>query len=497
MFTYSKFEHHYDIDIFKIDAPLSEDYRVSAKGEDIPVYSCRISKYSFNTWWPGHQRPLDQSVPCSYINLVGDDAVTLEIEAKKPHSRVMLKPYSKNVKTVEKDGIITVELKENGQYVLELDDHIGLLYIFYSAPITCPDPESVTYYFGAGIHYPRQINLKSGDRVYIDKDALVYGCFLAHGADDVEIFGNGILDDSGEERINKHCYEDYTVGNMKFYDCRGLRILGVGMTNSAIWCINLFHCFDVSVEDVKIFGQWRYNTDGIDICNCQNISIKNSFVHSFDDTITIKGILRYQDTDNKNIHVEGCTLWCDWGKTCEIGIETACVEYENISFVNCDILRPGNIACDIANGYTAYVHNIRFENIRVEYNSFDAPEQLQESDDMVYTRQNEVAIPTLFVVHNNRFNGCDTVFEKFAGNSIGAKTAWVTDVACKDITVYYDDGVPLTNGKPTIVVTLCNNERDGSRFENISIENIVCNGKKLEKEDVIFYISGQNEYSFK
>ncbi|MBQ8407593.1 MAG: hypothetical protein IJY39_01875 [Clostridia bacterium] len=498
MFTYSEFEHRHDIDAYRINAPLSGDYRVYAKGGEIPVYTCRISKYSFNTWWPGHQRPFDQSVPCSYINLVGDEAVTLKIEAKKPHSRVMLKPYSKNVKATEENGVITVKLKENGQYVLELDNHMGLLYIFYSKPITCPDPASVTHYFGPGIYYPRQINLKSGDRVYIDKDALVYGCFLAHGADNVEIFGNGILDDSGEERFISRCYEDYTVGNMKFYDCKNLRIRGVGMVNSAIWCLNLFHCFDVSVEDIKIFGQWRYNTDGIDICNCQNISIKDSFVHSFDDTITIKGILRYQNTSNKNIHVEGCTLWCDWGKTCEIGIETGCPEYENISFINCDLIRPGNIACDIANGYTAYIHDIRFENLRVEYNSFDSPEQLQESDDMVYTRQGEVAIPNLIIIHNNEYrDSCGTNSSTFAGNAVSDKTAWVTDVVCKDITVYYDEGVPLTNGKPTIAITLCNNGRNGARFENITIENIVCNGKRLPKEDVIFYLSGQSEYSFK
>lgn len=496
MLTYSKFEHDYDIDIFKIEEPLSEDYRVFANGEEIPVYTCRISRHSFNIWWQGHQRSLDQSMICSYVNLVGDEEVALEIKAEKPHKRVILKPYSKGIEPVEKDGIISVKLKENGYYVLELDGHEGLLYIFYSAPIARPDPESVTHYFGPGIHYPRRIDLKSGDRVYIDKDALVYGCLFARGAEDVEIFGNGILDDSGEERFNKHCYEDYTVGNMKFYDCKNLRIRGVGMKNSAIWCLNLFHCFDVSVEDVKIFGQWRYNTDGIDICNCQDISIKNSFVHSFDDTVTVKGILRYQNTSNKNIHVEGCTLWCDWGKTCEIGIETACLEYDNISFVNCDILRAGNTACDIANGYTAHVHNIRFENIRVEYNSFDTPEQIQETDDAVYTRRNEVAVPSLIIIHNNKFSGSETEFEAFSGNAIGERSAWVTDIACKDITVYYDDGVPLTDGKPTVTVTLCNSRED-TRFENIAIENIVCNGKRLGKEDVIFCLSGQNEYSFK
>lgn len=496
MFTYSNFEHKYDIDIFKMEAPLSEDYRVFAHGEEIPAYVCRISHFPFNSWWPGHQRALSQSEICSYVNLVGDEEVTLEIKASKPHSRVILKPYSKGIVATEKDGVISVNLKENGQYVLELDDYHHLLYIFYSKPITCEDPASVTHYFGPGIHYPRQIDLKSGDRVYIDKDALVYGCFLAHGAEDVEIFGNGILDDSGEERICKHCYEDYTVGNMKFYDCNNLRIRGVGMTNSAIWCLNLFHCFDVFIDNVKIFGQWRYNTDGIDVCNCQNVKIQNSFVHSFDDAITIKGILRYQDTSNKNIHVEGCTLWCDWGKTCEIGIETACLEYENISFVNCDLLRAGSTACDIANGYTAYIHNIRFEDLRVEYNAFDTCEELQRSDDEVYTRVNDVAIPTLFIVHNNKFKGCETDFETFSGNAIGERSAWVTDVTCKNITIFYDEGMPLTKGKPIIHVTLCNS-REGARFENITIENISCNGKRLSEDDIVWGKSGQNEYTYK
>lgn len=495
MFTYSKFEHNYDIDIFRISSPLSDDYTVRARGEQIPVYSCRISKFPFNLWWIGHQRPIDQSEPCSYINLVGDEEITLEIKAKKQHSRVIVKPYSKDVKAVEKDGVIQLTLRDNGQYVLELDDYHRLLYIFYSKPITCDDVASVTHYFGPGIHYPRQINLKSGDRVYIDKDALVYGCFLAKNAENIEIFGNGILDDSGEERFVDQCYEDYTVGNLKFYDCKNIRIRGIGMQNSAIWCLNLFHCFDVVVDDLKIFGQWRYNTDGIDICNCQNIMISNSFIHSFDDTVTIKGIMRYQDTDNKNIHINNCVLWCDWGKTCEIGIETACLEYENISFVNCDLLRAGNTACDIANGYTAYVHNIRFENIRVEYNSFDTAAELQKSEDAVYTKSEIIDVPNLLRISNSQFNGCSTDFENCAGNTIGKRTAWVTDIVCKDLSIHYDDGVPLTNGKPTVKIVL-SNKRDGTRFENIRIENVVCNGKRLGSDDIVWLKNGQSDCEF-
>ena len=487
MFSYSRFEHRWDYDFFKIEAPVSGDYRVFAKGEEIPVYRARISKYPFNIWWQGHQRSVDQSQDCSYINLVGDEEVTLTVQAKKAHSRVMVKPYSRGIEVTEQDGEITFAVRPGDQLVLELDDYHGLLYIFYSLPIVCDDPTSVTHYFGPGIHYPRQINLKSGDRVYIDKDALLYGCFMAKDAENIEIFGNGILDDSGEERFSCHCYEDYTVGNLKFYDCKGLRIRGIGMQNSAIWCLNLFHCFDVLVDDIKIFGQWRYNTDGIDICNCQNILIKNSFVHSFDDTITLKGIVGYRHTPLINIHVENCVLWCDWGKTCEVGIETACESYENISFVDCDILRAGNFACDIANGYTAHVKNVRFENIRVEYNAFDTPEQLQTSDDVVYTRMGEVAVPNLLQICNGRFTGCGTDYDICSGDVFPEHPAWVSGVVCRDISVYYDEGVPLTGDKPTIKINLLNErEAAGARFENIQIENICVNGRRLASEDIVW-----------
>ena len=193
------------------------------------------------------------------------------------------------MKTERAGDRIAFTLKENGGYVLELDDYHGFLYIFNNNPVVCENPESVTYYFGPGVYMPGKIVLKSGDSVYLDKNALVYGCLLAENAENIHIYGNGIFDDSGEERFSEHCYEPYTNGNIKFYDCKNVKIEGVGFTNSAIWCVNLFHCINVNIDGINVFGQWRYNTDGIDIVNSKGVVIRNSFVHSFDDTITIKG----------------------------------------------------------------------------------------------------------------------------------------------------------------------------------------------------------------
>ena len=130
MITYSKFEHKQLVSPFKV--PVSKDYRVYVNGQEIPVYTCRISAWPFNTWWPGHQRCFDQAEIVSYVNLISDEEVKIEVEplTKTAYERIIVKPYSKGVKPEKVGGRVAFTLKENGGYVFELDDYHGLLYIF-------------------------------------------------------------------------------------------------------------------------------------------------------------------------------------------------------------------------------------------------------------------------------------------------------------------------------------------------------------------------------
>ena len=246
MVDYSVFKHEWTKSQFVFNVHTSKDYKVYLNGREIPVYTCRISAYPLNVWWPGHQRPVDQSEVVSYVNLVSDEEFTLEIEplTKTAYERIMVKPYSKGVKPEVKDGKIRIKLKENGGYVLELDDYHGLLYIFNNAPVICENPENVTYYYGPGVHFAGKITLKSNESIYVHKDAIVYGCIYAEGAENITVSGNGIFDDSAEERICDFCYEPYTNGNIKMFDCKNIKIEGVGFVNSAIFCVSFFCCFD-------------------------------------------------------------------------------------------------------------------------------------------------------------------------------------------------------------------------------------------------------------
>ena len=370
MISFSSFKC--DDAVFSFNVPLSKDYKVFIGDKEVPVYTCRISKYPFNSWWPGHQRPINQTDVVSFVNLVCDEEVQIKVQplTKTAYERIMVKPYSKGVVATKDGDKIVFTLKENGGYVFELDDYHNLLYIFNNKPVLCDNPDNVTYYFGAGIHFTGKITLKSNESVYVDKNALVYGAIFSENAENIKIYGNGIFDGGWEERVSQRCYGPFTNGNVKFYDCKNIKIQGVGFTNSAVWCVNLFHCFDVDIDGINVFGQWRYNTDGIDVVNGKRVTVKNSFVHSFDDTITVKGIDQYCFENNTDMLFENCVLWCDWGKTLEIGLETNCVEYKNITFRNIDVLRGGNTTCDIQNGDCADVHDIVFEDIRIELESF-------------------------------------------------------------------------------------------------------------------------------
>lgn len=493
MVSYSMFQNAAEVR----EIPSSKEYKVYINGQEIPVYACRISKYPFNTWWPGHQRQINQTELVSFVNLVSDEEVKVEVEplTKVAYQRVMVKPYFKGVETERVGDKVVFTLKENGGYVFELDDYHGLLYIFNNKPILCENPENVTYYFGKGVHYAGKIILKSNESIYIDKDAFVYGCIYANKAENLHIYGNGIFDDGVEERINANCYTMYPNGNVKFFDCNNIKIEGVGFTNSAIWCVNIFHCFDVDIDGIKAFGQWRYNTDGIDIVNSQRITIRNSFIHSFDDAITVKGIDDYADTSNTDILVENCVLWCDWGKTCEIGLETMCREYDNITFRNCDILRAGNTALDIQNGDCAEVHDILFENIRIEFDGCYTPYVLQLSDDDKYNMQDQLEVAEIVSFGNPRFREMDM----YAGLclpdfSIGLKKgdkeyASIRDITVRDITVYADDRVMREKGEKGMVIKVVNGIQT-SNFKNINVENITLNGKRLKADEITIKLDG-------
>ena len=372
-------------------------YAVTVDGQAAPVSAVRNSAMPVNIRWPGHQRELDQTEIGGLVRFGLSGSARVEVTAPRDFREVKIRPQSKGVKPVVSGRKVAFELSQPGGYSIEFDGIHSNLLVVADAPMTYAvgksDPSTI--YFGPGEHNPGLIELKSGQTLYIDEGAVVFGRVFARDADHVRILGRGILDGSrvkaeilpidpklAEEQRRK----GFAITNYKRYDeirieyCDDVVIDGIVVRDSPLYNIRPIACRGLTIRNVKLCGNWRYNSDGIDMHNCENVRISDCFIRTFDDSICVKGF-DYRMDEREMLHdgychdvftnavIERCTVWCDWGKALEFGAETRAREIRDITFRDCDVIRNDGAACDIQNCDYADIHDVTFENIRVEQDS--------------------------------------------------------------------------------------------------------------------------------
>ena len=376
---------------------LSEFYEVTVDGISAPVYACRVSAEPFNQVWPGYQRPLDQTELAGFAYWDMDGPASVEVRSQRPVETVVVRPSALGIEPRVEGDRITFELDRPRHLVVEVNGPHHALHLFASPPeaeAPAPDAEGVRY-FGPGVHRPGRITLASNETVYIAAGAVVYGSIHATGARNIAVRGRGIIDQAPFER-------GQGGGAIRFTDCSDVAIEGVVMRDPDVWCCSLFGCSDALIADVKLVGLWRYNADGIDICNSRDVTVRDCFVRSYDDAIVLKGLEFGQNSlDDRpvtNVQVSRCTIWCDWGRALEIGAETCAPEFADITFEDCDIVRTTHIAMDIQHGDRALVRNVRFADIRVEMEAPNPRPQMQQSPEDRYSPPGDDYLPALFVI---------------------------------------------------------------------------------------------------
>jgi hypothetical protein len=359
---------------------LSQDFELTIGGRAVPVYSCRVSAMPFNRLWPGHQRPLDQTELASFAYWDMAGPVEVEAVSRRPVESAAVRPSARGIRARVEGNRIRFRVPAPGPITVEVNGAHHALHLFADAPAPAPpkaDDPSVRY-FGPGVHRPGRIELENNQTVYIAGGAVVYGSIQATGASHIKVLGRGILDASGFER-------GQGPGCVRFTNCRDVVVDGVILRDPDVWCLSTFGCSDVTIADVKLIGLWRYNSDGIDICNSQDVVIRDCFVRSFDDSIAIKGLRRRDATEEpapvRGVTVERCVVWNDWGRALEIGAETVAPEIADIVFRDCDIVRTDYAAMDIQHGDRAAIRNIRYEGIRLEIDDVNFPPTIQETDE--------------------------------------------------------------------------------------------------------------------
>jgi hypothetical protein len=200
---------------------------------------------------------------------------------------------------------------------------------------------------------------------------VVYTAIEGREVSGVRFLGRGVIDTSEFER-------GQGGGSIHLEDCSDVKIDGVIIRDSDLYGLSAFGSRKLDISDVKLVGFWRYNSDGIDICNSQDVTVRDSFIRSFDDGMVLKGVKghsggarprpgdSYDDRSVRNVRMSGLVVWCDWGRALEIGAETSAPEITDVMFRDIDVIRNTHIAMDIQHGDRAAVHDVRYENIRVE-----------------------------------------------------------------------------------------------------------------------------------
>ncbi len=448
--------------------PASEDYAITLNGTQIQAYKCRVSAIPFNTTWPGTQRPLDQTEIASFISFdmtTDHEPAYLQVDVPHNFSEAVVRPLSKNVRPSWEGNSISFTIFKPGQYTLEIDGHHHALHIFvnpakdFGIDKTAPNVR----YFGPGIHRPGKLELKSDDVLFIDAGAVVHTSVKARDAKNLRIVGYGILDNSEFHRTTYTCFGCPTC--LELFNCENVTIEGIIFRDACAWTLTAYNCRNLSIQNAKTIGMWRYNSDGFDLVNCQNVIIADSFLRNFDDCIVLKGFPPYNYANVENITVAGCVIWCDWGRGLEIGAETCADEYRNILFTDCDVIHSTHVALDVQNSGNAHVHDVVFEDIRIEYSKHCDEPIYQHSMDMEYPQQTKSYLPNAMLIEVSPYYHDMLIPDADNGRN--------SAITFRDIFITTDEGL---DAPPSRFSGLS----EHNNTTDIRVHNLWINGKKVE-----------------
>ena len=377
-----------------IHAAETVPYAAAFNGRTVALQPARCSAYPLNQVWPGFQRPIEQTAINWFATFDIDKPGEFRLTVPGlDGGEVLMRPMSEAARCRVTGDVVTVAVSTPGQFTLEFgprgkDSRFPMVHVFANPPFHYAHvPYEI--YFGPGEHDVGVVAPTNGQTVCLAEGAVVYGSLFVCGAKDVKVVGRGVFDGSRIDRSDPESAVDRlarskglamtstadTVCNcFTAYGATNLTVEGVTFRDSASWTVKIRgHSRNVTLDNIKIVGQWRYNSDGINCCACENMTVRNSFVRSYDDCIVARAAAIKGDDGAplKNFLVENCVLWCDWGKNLEVwaGKEQSLIE--KVRYRNCKLVNVSGVACDITTWYGS--SDTRIADVAMEDIEIDLP----------------------------------------------------------------------------------------------------------------------------
>lgn len=504
------------------DERRSAAFSVTLNGQAAELYAVRVSAMPLNRLWPGKQRDIAQTELSSLLTFAADEAIKVCIQVPDAFRKVVIRPLSKKIRHTADGQCIRFTLTQAGQYVVEVDGAHRALHIFFDPVEVFSAAEGDTVLrYGAGTHNIGYVELRDNTTVLIDRGAVVYGAFYALGAGNIRILGHGMIDGGFDERQDTNTllvyditraagnswekekmrklgrftdsteaprkitfpdrygsflyhdresflqwmrYMDAVRSGTHFYACENVEVRGVTYRNTAGLTLTSAGCSRMLFENIKNIGMWRYNSDGIDFYNCRDCVVRGCFMRNFDDCICVKGQVGWDTENSEDILVENCVVWCDWGKSLEIGVDTVAPEIKNITYRNCDCIHHHASVMDVYCDDRAKISGILFSDIRIEYSSCDTGCQYQHREEDVY-QNSDILHPFITV----GVGGCNWSDDGITGD--------ISRVTFEDISVVCEDGESV----PPAVFS----GRDAEHtVDSVVLRNVTVNGKPLTETQI-------------
>ncbi|MFO1448937.1 MAG: glycosyl hydrolase family 28 protein [Opitutaceae bacterium] len=114
--------------------------------------------------------------------------------------------------------------------------------------------------------------------------ALIY----AEGEERIAVVGQGTLDGRGEAFPFGGNDLDGRPRLLQFVSCKGVRVEGLRLRNSALWMQHYLNCEQVQVRGLEVWNHANRNNDMIDIDGCRQVTVSDCVGDTDDDGITLK-----------------------------------------------------------------------------------------------------------------------------------------------------------------------------------------------------------------
>lgn len=231
-------------------------------------------------------------------------------------------------------------------------------------------PEGRLVYIEAGIHYVTEClwHLPSHTEIYLEGGAILKGALVCEHAEDVHIFGRGMIELADFERFSG-------VNGLRLSHSRRVTVENLMFVNPPHYTVFLGDSEDVVIRNVRSFSCEGWS-DGIDMMSCRNVLVDGGFLRTSDDCVAIYGSRWDNRGDSRNITVRNLSVWADVAHPLMIGTHGAHEQdgdlIEDILFENIDILEHHEFqagylgAMAINAGDKNVVRNVTYRNIRIE-----------------------------------------------------------------------------------------------------------------------------------